>query len=103
MTALVIEDTEDLADQHDIFDSTFEGGARIRQACMLFGSDDAAHGVEASVAYERSMKTHLKHAAKWGYPSHILRQDVIGHGKWEMLVLHLTKCLVFHGRCYING
>lgn len=103
LTVLVTEDTEDLADQHDIFDSTLEGGARIRQACMLFGKNDAVDGVEESVAYERSIKTHLKHAAKWGYPSHILRQDIIGHGKWEVLVLHLKTCLICHGRCYING
>lgn len=103
LAAVVTEDTEDLADQHDIFDSTLEGGARIRQACMFFGSSDATHVVEASVAYERSMKTHLKHAAKWGYPSHILRQDIIGHGKWEVLVLHLTQCLENCGLCFING
>lgn len=103
LTAHATEDTEDLADQHDIFDSTLEGGARIRQACMFFSSNDAVHKVEANVAYERSMKTHLKHAAKWGYPSHILRQDIVGHGKWEVLVPHLTICFIYHGRCYTDG
>ena len=85
-TALAIEDTKDLADQHDIFDSTLEGGARIRQACMLFSSENTAQQMGANVVYERSVRTHLKHAEKWGYPSHILREDIIGHGKWEVLV-----------------
>ncbi|KAF6217639.1 hypothetical protein HO133_006741 [Letharia lupina] len=84
--ALAIEDTKDLADQRDIFDSTLEGGARIRQACMLFSSEDTAHQMGANAVYERSVRTHLKHAEKWGYPSHILREDIIGHGKWEVLV-----------------
>lgn len=92
-TALAIQDTKDLADQHDIFDSTLEGGARIRQACMLFGSDDTAHQMGANVVYERSVRTHLKHGEKWGYPSHILRQDIIGHGKWEVLVRSPYKIL----------
>ena len=85
-TALAIEDTKGLADQDDIFDSSLEGGARIRQACMLFSSEDTAHHTGANVVYERSVRTHLKHAEKWGYPSHILRQDIIGKGKWEELV-----------------
>ncbi len=92
--ALAIEDTKDLADLHDIFDSTLEGGARIRQACMLFASDDTAHQMGANVVYERSVRTHLKHAEKWGYPSHILREDIIGQGKWEVLVLRPYK--IFH-------
>ena len=90
-SSTAIQDTKDLADQHDIFDSTLEGGARIRQACMLFSSDDKSREMGANVAYERSMKTHLKHAEKWGYPSHILREDIIGQGKWEKLVLHTQK------------
>ena len=83
---LAVQDTKDLADQHDIFDSKYEGGARIRQACMLFSSKDTAHQMGANVVYERSVRTHLKHAEKWGYPSHILREDIIGQGKWEVLV-----------------
>ena len=92
-TALAIEDTKDLADQHDIFDSALEGGARIRQACMLFSSENTAHQMGANVVYERSVKTHLKHAEKWGYPSHILREDIIGQGKWEVLVRSSYKIL----------
>ena len=90
-TAQAIQDTKDLADQHDIFDSTLEGGARIRQACMLFPSEDKSHEMGANVVYERSIRTHLKHAEKWGYPSHILREDIIGQGKWEKLVRPLYK------------
>lgn len=84
--ALSIQDTKDLADQNDIFDTTLEGGARIRQACMLFSSDDTTKEMGANVVYERSVRTHLKHAERWGYPSHILREDIIGNGKWEVLV-----------------
>ena len=58
---------------------------------MLFTSQDTAHQMGANVAYERSVRTHLKHAEKWGYPSHILREDIIGQGKWEVLVLHPFK------------
>lgn len=90
-TALAVQDTKDLADQHDNFDSTLEGGARIRQACMLFSSQDTAHQMGANVVYERSVRTHLKHAEKWGYPSHILRDDIIGQGKWEVLVLRPSQ------------
>ena len=94
--ALAIEDTKDLADQHDIFDSNLEGGARIRQACMLFSSDDTAHQMGANVVYERSVRTHLKHAEKWGYPSHILREDIIGRGQWELLVQYPYKYKILH-------
>lgn len=90
-TALAIQDTKDLADQHDVFDSTLEGGPRIRQACMLFTSDDKSKEMGANVVYERSIKTHLKHAEKWGYPSHVLREDIIGQGEWQKLVLHPYK------------
>ena len=92
-TDLSIQDNQDLADQYDVFDSAFEGGARIRQACMLFGSDDAAKQMGANVVYERSVRTHLKHAERWGYPSHILREDIVGQGQWEALVLSPHKLL----------
>ena len=85
-TALAVKDTQELADQNDIFDSNLEGGAMIRQACMLFSSEDASKQMGANVVYERSVRTHLKHGEKWGYPSHILREDIIGKGKWEVLV-----------------
>lgn len=84
--ALAIGDTKDLADQNDIFDSTLEGGARIRQACMLFRSENVSKQMGENVAYERSVRTHLKHAERWGYPSHILREDIVGHGQWKVLV-----------------
>ena len=54
---------------------------------MLFTSEDKGRDMGANMAYERSMTTHLKHAEKWGYPSHVLREDIIGQGKWEKLVL----------------
>lgn len=50
------------------------------------------------MVYERSVRTHLKHAEKWGYPSHVLREDIIGQGKWEVLVfgklLYLQSIIV---------
>ena len=35
---------------------------------------------------ERCMVTHITHGKRWGYPTHILRQDVRGKGQWRELV-----------------
>ena len=35
---------------------------------------------------ERCMNTHLEYGRKWGYPSHILREDVRGKGQWRELI-----------------
>ena len=84
--ALAVQDTKGLADQDDIFDSSFQGSARIRQACMLSSSEDTAHQLGWNAAYERSVRTHLKHAEKWGYKSHVSREDITGKGEWEVLI-----------------
>ena len=49
---------------------------------MLFGGGEKGD----DAMYERAMKTHLLHGKRWGYPSHILRQDVVGKGEWKELV-----------------
>ena len=59
-----------------------EGGPRIRQASMLFGGGEKGE----DALYERTMKTHLLHGEKWGYPSHVLRKDLVGKGDWKVLV-----------------
>lgn len=35
---------------------------------------------------ERCMSTHLEYGKKWGYPTHILREDVKGKGQWNELL-----------------
>ena len=32
--------------------------------------------------YERSINTHIKHGERWGWPTHILRHDVVGTGAY---------------------
>lgn len=32
--------------------------------------------------YERSIDTHIKHGERWGWPTHILRQDIVGTGAY---------------------
>ena len=59
-----------------------EDGPRIRQASMLFGGGEKGE----DAVYERAMKTHLIHGERWGYPSHILRKDLVGKGDWKVPV-----------------
>lgn len=80
-------------------ETTLESGRRIRQACMLFVSKVAQeHDMGQNVIYERSTRTHIKYAERWGYPNHILRQDIIGQGEWTVLVfgklLYLQSIIV---------
>lgn len=35
---------------------------------------------------ERCLATHLEHGERWGYPTHILREDVRGKGQWRELI-----------------
>ena len=46
---------------------------RIRQATMVYESQRIGY-------YERSINTHIKHGERWGWPTHILRQDIVGTG-----------------------
>jgi hypothetical protein len=74
-----------------VFDDTLEGGPRIRQASMVFGGRESA-------VYERSLKTHIEHGEMHGYPTHFLRQDVIGEGEWVKLlfdkILYLQSLII---------
>ncbi len=72
-----------------LFNNAMEGGPRIRQASMLFG--DGEKGEDAM--YERAMRTHIAHGEKWGYPSHVLRKDLVGKGDWKVLV---CDCLHYY-------
>lgn len=42
------------------------------------------------------MRTHLKHAEKWGYKSHISREDINGKGEWEVFgkLVYLQSIIV---------
>jgi hypothetical protein len=83
-------DKSSLVEQNVLFDVKLEGGPRIRQATMLFGT---SRDRGQNVMYERATKTHLKHAERWGYPTHILRQDIVGKGDWKRLVWSLPRKL----------
>ena len=66
-------------------DGLFSGGQRpkIRQVSMLvYNSTNATN----DALDERCMATHIEHGKLWGYPTHILRQDVRGKGQWRELV-----------------
>ena len=51
-------------------------GAKIHQVTMILNGEGPEHEV-----YERALKTHLAHAERWGYETHILREDSVGSGK----------------------
>lgn len=86
----ILGDKSSLVEQNVLFDVKMEGGPRIRQATMLFGT---SRDRGQNVMYERATKTHLKHAERWGYPTHILRQDIVGKGDWKRLVWSLPRKL----------
>ena len=50
--------------------------SKIHQVTMILDGDGPEHDV-----YERALKTHLAHAERWGYETHILREDIVGSGK----------------------
>lgn len=35
---------------------------------------------------DRCMATHLRYGVRWGYPTHVLREDVRGKGQWRELL-----------------
>ena len=51
-------------------------GSKIHQVTMILNGEGPEHEV-----YERALKTHLAHAERWGYKTHILREDIVGSGK----------------------
>ena len=59
-----------------LFDATSEGAPEIIQISMRFGDHYDSF-------YERAFRSHIEHGKKWGYPTHILRQDIIGKGPNE--------------------
>ena len=83
-SSLPVQANSSLVDENPdfLFDNALEGGPRIRQVSMLFGGGEKGE----DAMYERAMKTHLQHGERWGYPSHILRQDLVGKGDWKVLV-----------------
>lgn len=70
---------------------SWKKGSRIRQASMIIGD-------QHKLIFEPSMETHLDHARKWGYPTHILKHDLSGKAGWIRLVLekslHVLSLLV---------
>jgi len=40
---------------------------------MIFEDNGPEHDV-----YERALKLHLAHGERWGYTTHVLRQDIVG-------------------------
>lgn len=58
-----------------------EEAPRIRQASMIFGDSESA-------IYERSLKTHIRHGKRWGFPTHVLRQDSVGGKQFGKLVFN---------------
>ena len=60
--------------EHDgVFDETAEGAPRLAQVSMQFGA-------KSDLMYERGLRTHIENGEKWGYPTHFLRQDIVGKG-----------------------
>ena len=49
---------------------------RIRQVTMLFGGPP-------NEIDEQSLNTHTEHGKRWGCPTHILRQNLIGSDDWQ--------------------
>ena len=71
------DNTPKIAKEHytgDVVDDPGEGGPRVRQASMIYETENF------NAIYERSVDTHVKHGEKWGVPTHILRHDIIEAG-----------------------
>ena len=50
-------------------------GPKIRQVSMLFGGSP-------NEVDDQSLNTHIEHGKRWGYPTHILRQNIIDSDNW---------------------
>ena len=56
---------------------------KIRQVSMrVYNARNATN----DALDQRCMATHIDHGARWGYPTHILREDVRGKGHWVELL-----------------
>ncbi|KAG8534394.1 uncharacterized protein KY384_001239 [Bacidia gigantensis] len=78
--------------QHQgVFDENHEGAPQIVQVSMQFGGN-------FDLMYEKGLRTHLAHGDKWGYPTHFLRNDIVGHGDFGVgiydKVLYLLAIMV---------
>ncbi|KAL6713675.1 hypothetical protein ACLMJK_009140 [Lecanora helva] len=97
-SSLPLGDNSSLVEQMDngdfLFNQALEGGPRIRQASMLFGTGEKGE----DVTYERAIKTHLQHGERWGYTTHVLRHDIVGKDDFKVLVfgklLYLQSLIV---------
>ena len=52
-----------------------DAGPRIRQVTMRFGGSP-------NEIDEQSLDTHVEHGKQWGYPTHILRQNIVDSDDW---------------------
>lgn len=50
------------------------GSGRVAKVTMLYGKKNSL--------YERAIRSHQRHASRWGYPMHVLRED-ISVGFWN--------------------
>lgn len=63
--------------EHDgTFDELSEGAPRVACVSMQFGGN-------FNLMTERGLRTHIGNGEKWGYPTHYLRQDIVGRGELE--------------------
>lgn len=65
------------------------GSGRVAKVSMLYG--------KRNLLYERALRSHQRHANRWGYPMYVLRED-ISVGFWNkpsyllsLVVQELTK------------
>ena len=72
----IVDESEDT-----IIDENQQGAPRLRQASMIFADRENA-------VFERSLRTHLRHGNRWGYPTHILRQDALANKDFSKLVFN---------------
>ena len=56
-----------------VLDDTLEGAPKMSQVSMQYGG-------QFDITYERALRTHVRYGEKVGYPTHYLRQDLVGHG-----------------------
>ena len=56
-----------------VLDEPWEGAPRLLQVSAQYGS-------KMDLLYERGLRSHVKYGERWGYPTHFLRQDIIGKG-----------------------
>ena len=74
LTTLQQNQLQSLIYSKSFIDATSEGASEIIQISMQFGDHYDSF-------YERAFRSHIEHGKRWGYPMHILRQDIIGKGR----------------------